>query len=135
SRRNEDEEPGNGDAGTGPRPFRGDRDARLLAPRRGQGGEVMAPAPFNARRFGATVRNVLEVARFGGLETGEEPAPFAVIAEGRVHRVRRYFADAPAGVPVVMVPPLMLTAEVYDVSPQASAVRTLYEHGIDPWVV
>ena len=29
----------------------------------------------------------------------------------------------------------MLSAEVYDVSPAASAVRILREHGADPWVV
>ena len=36
---------------------------------------------------------------------------------------------------MILVPPLMLSAEVYDVSPAASAVRILREHGADPWVV
>src|SRR2546423_1700991 len=37
--------------------------------------------------------------------------------------------------PVLLVPPMMLAAEVYDVSPTTSAVTILRQHGIDPWVV
>src|SRR5919206_2758033 len=72
--------------------------------------------------------------RFCGLETGEEPAPFDVVDEQRVYRLRRYFPGS-TGAPIVLVPPLMLTAEVYDVSPHASAVRTLHERGVQAWVV
>lgn len=87
-------------------------------------------------RVVATTRNWLEVARYGGLETGEEPAPFDVVAQGRIHKLRRYRTAGEAGRPqVLLVPPLMLTADVFDVSPQASGVRTLIEHGIDPWVI
>ena len=87
-------------------------------------------------RIGATVTNALEVARMGGLETGEQPAPFAIVAHSRIYRLRRYFPEEPPlDKSVLLVPPLMLTADVYDVSPQASAVRTLREHGIDPWLV
>ena len=53
-----------------------------------------------AAALGTTAQNVLEVARFGGLETGEEPAPVRVVARGRVYRLRRYFpeqADGRAG--------------------------------------
>ena len=39
------------------------------------------------------------------------------------------------GPPVLLVPPMMLAAEVYDVSPSTSAVTILREHGVDPWVV
>jgi putative long chain acyl-CoA synthase len=35
----------------------------------------------------------------------------------------------------MLVPPLMLAAEVYDVSRRSSAVTILHEHGIDPWVI
>lgn len=81
-------------------------------------------------------RNAFEVARHGGLRTDDEPTPFDVVAESPVHRVRRYFpGTAATGRPVVLVPPLMLTADVYDVSPQCSAVRALREHGVDPFVV
>ena len=60
-----------------------------------------------------------------------------MVAEHRVYRLRRYFpGGAEKGAPpVVLVPPMMLAAEVYDVSPSATAVGVLHEHGIDPWVV
>ncbi|MTD44401.1 AMP-binding protein [Conexibacter sp. W3-3-2] len=97
-----------------------------------------------AARIGAAAQNALEVARFGGLETDDEHAPFEVVAEQRVYRLRRYFppqderrlGSAPQDRPaIVLVPPMMLSAEVWDVSPQASAVRDLHAAGIDPWVV
>jgi putative long chain acyl-CoA synthase len=90
-----------------------------------------------AARLGAAAQNALEVARFGGLETGEEPAPFDVVEDTRMYKLRRYLAEqsAPDASPVVLVPPLMLTAEVYDVAPAASAVRILADHGVDPWVI
>jgi putative long chain acyl-CoA synthase len=89
-----------------------------------------------AARLGAAAQNALEVARFGGLETDEEATPYEVVAEQRMYKLRRYFADAPAsGPPVLLVPPMMLAADVYDVSPSASGVGTLHEHGVDAWVV
>ncbi|HUO72041.1 MAG TPA: AMP-binding protein [Solirubrobacteraceae bacterium] len=88
-------------------------------------------------RIGAAAQNALEVARFGGLTTDEEPSPYEVVSEQRVYRLRRYYADAStqSAAPVLLVPPLMLAAEVYDVSPRTSAVTILHEHGVDPWVV
>jgi putative long chain acyl-CoA synthase len=122
-------------------------------------------------RLGAAAQNALEVARFGGLATDEEPSPYEVVAEQRVFRLRRYYpgeaarqapepASGPDGgpgrvgeaereregrgrrgtgrlnpPPVLLVPPLMLAAEVYDVSPRTSGVNILHEHGIDPWVI
>jgi len=90
-----------------------------------------------AERLGAAAQNALEVARFGGLGADEQPSPYAVISEQRVYKLRRYYpgeasADAP---PVLLVPPLMLAAEVYDVSPQTSAVSMLKAGSVDPWVV
>lgn len=94
------------------------------------------PADF-ARRLRATARNVVEVVRLGGLETDEAPSPFTVEAEQPHYRLRHYFADdVPAGAtPILLVPPLMLTTEVWDVSPQGSAVATLHDQGLDTWVV
>jgi putative long chain acyl-CoA synthase len=84
----------------------------------------------------AAAQNAVEVARFGGLDTGEERTPYEVAAEGPVYRLRHYFPEAAADRPaVLLVPPLMLAADVYDVSPAASAVQSLHEHGADPWVV
>ncbi len=97
-----------------------------------------------AARIGAAAQNALEVARFGGLETGDEHAPFEIVAEQKMYRLRRYFAPegerrlgskAQARPAIVLVPPMMLSAEVWDVSPQASAVRDLHALGMDPWVV
>ena len=46
-----------------------------------------------AGRLGAVAQNALEVARFGGLETGEDRSPYDVVSERRVYRLRRYFPD------------------------------------------
>jgi putative long chain acyl-CoA synthase len=90
------------------------------------------------QRVGAAAQNALEVARFGGLDTGEEPSPSVVVRSDHVHRLRRYFTRADwqdAGPPVLLVPPLMLAHDVYDVSPATSAVRIMHEAGLDTWVV
>jgi putative long chain acyl-CoA synthase len=88
-------------------------------------------------RIGAAAQNALEVARFGGLETHQEPSPYEVAHEHRVYKLRRYYADdgEGRGAPILLVPPMMLAAEVYDVSPNTSAVTILHENGVDPWVV
>jgi putative long chain acyl-CoA synthase len=92
-----------------------------------------------AARLGAAAQNALEVARFGGLRTGEEASAYEVVVRTRMYRLRRYHASengaAPGGPPVLLVPPMMLAADVYDVSPQSSAVAVLRQHGADPWVV
>lgn len=90
-----------------------------------------------AQRVTATARNVAEVIRFGGLETDEQASPFTVAAEQLNYRLRHYFADdvAPDSPPILLVPPLMLTTEVWDVSPQTSAVASLHGLGCDTWVV
>src|ERR1039457_6017280 len=90
-------------------------------------------------RIGAAAQNALEVARFGGLATDELPSPYEVMVEHPIYRLRRYYSEAdaesssgngaenalaPASLrpAVLMVPPLMLAAEIYDVSPATSAV-------------
>ena len=111
-------------------------------PHEDDGGKRVAPRGGFAR-FAAAMRNAVEIARFGGL--GErEPSPFEVVAEGAHHRLRHYYPDARGAdpdargadrVPVLLIPPLMMTAEVWDVAPNASAVSSLHEGGVDPWVV
>ena len=44
-------------------------------------------------RIGAAAQNALEVARFGGLATDEEPSPYEVVTEQRVYRLRHYYAE------------------------------------------
>jgi putative long chain acyl-CoA synthase len=85
-------------------------------------------------RLVAAAQNGLEIARFGGL--GErEPSPYRVVAEGAHHRLRHYFDGEAEGPPALLVPPLMMTCEVWDVSPDTSAVAALHASGADPWVV
>ncbi|WP_344827982.1 AMP-binding protein [Actinocorallia longicatena] len=89
-----------------------------------------------ARGLSATAQNALEVARFGGLRTDEQASPYQVVAEQPVYRLRRYFPDVLEDRPVMLlIPPLMLTAEIYDIAPAASAVAVLHDLGVDPWVV
>jgi putative long chain acyl-CoA synthase len=99
---------------------------------RGPGGPVQL-----VKRATHTARNVAEVMRFGGLETDEEDSPYAVISEQPNYRLRRYFADdaPPGATPVLLIPPLMMATEVWDVSPSTSAVAALHNAGIDAWVV
>jgi putative long chain acyl-CoA synthase len=91
--------------------------------------------PKQISRLGAAAQNALEVARFGGLTTEDEPSPYEVVSEQRIYRLRRYYPDQSEGPPVVLVPPMMLAAEIYDVSPATSAVTILRQNGVDPWVV
>ena len=93
---------------------------------------VTAPVGRVARH----AQNLLEVARFGGLVTGEEPAEYEVVEANPHHRLRHYSLGLPADAPaIVLVPPLMVSTEVFDVSPQASAVRTLAAAGVQTFVV
>jgi putative long chain acyl-CoA synthase len=98
----------------------------------------LVPKPITRplERLGAAAQNALEVARFGGLTTDEQASPYEVAAEHRVYKLRHYYAEETGvGPPVLLVPPMMLAAEVYDVAPSSSGVSLLREHGADPWVV
>ena len=88
-------------------------------------------------QLGAVAMNAAQLLMHGGFETGEQGSPFEVVAKEPMYRLRRYFPDSDStGRPaVVLVPPMMFVADVYDVSSTSSAVSVLYEHGIDPWVV
>ena len=88
-------------------------------------------------RLAAAVQNGVEIARFGGLGD-REFSPHEQVAETATYKLRHYFpgeGKPGARPPVVLVPPLMLTAEVWDVSPDTSAVAALRSRGADPWVV
>ena len=92
-------------------------------------------------RLVATAQNGLEVLRYGGLETGAVPSPFQIIQSVPMYRLRRYFPpDArpgaePAGPPVLMVHPMMMSADMWDVTRDDGAVGILHKAGIDPWVI
>lgn len=90
------------------------------------------------RRVVATAQNGLEVIRHGGLETGATPSPFQVVERTGMYRLRHYYPESDAaetGAPVVMVPPMMMSADVYDVTRETGAVGILHSMGLDPWVV
>lgn len=92
-------------------------------------------------RLMATAQNGLEVLRYGGLETGAVPSPFQIIESVPMYRLRRYFPPdsrpgaKPAGPPVLMVHPMMMSADMWDVTRDEGAVGILHEAGIDPWVI
>ena len=97
------------------------------------------------RRLGLAWQNALEIARAGRL-TAPYGAPFELIHEEPVYRLRRYAREAagttaaggtpaPPAAPLLLVPPLMIAAEVYDISPDVSAVAYLSRAGVDVWLV
>ena len=92
-------------------------------------------------RLVATAQNGLEVLRYGGLETGAVPSPFQIIQSVPMYRLRRYFppdarpeAKQP-GPPVLMVHPMMMSADMWDVTRDDGAVGILHKAGVDPWVI
>ncbi len=89
------------------------------------------------RRLGRAWDNALELARAGRL-TAPYGARFELVHEERVYRLRHYAHDAVAAAPaapLLLVPPLMVAAEVYDISPDVSAVAYLGRAGVDVWLV
>lgn len=86
--------------------------------------------------------NALRLLRQGGV-TAPYRAQFEVVLRDPVVQLRRYRTpvgvdaraatvgeSAPAVRPVLLVPPLMVTSEIYDISPELSAVAYLAGHGV-----
>lgn len=89
------------------------------------------------RRVGLAWENALEIARAGRL-TAPYGAPFEVVHEERVYRLRHYQRETSGptiAAPLLLVPPLMVASEVYDISPDVSAVAHLTRAGVDTWLV
>ena len=92
-------------------------------------------------RLVATAQNGYEVARFGGLETGTVPSPFQIVESTPMYRLRRYFPPdnrpgrPKAGPPVLMVHPMMMSANMWDVTRDEGAVGILHAAGLDTWVI
>ncbi|VEG47822.1 long-chain acyl-CoA synthase [Mycolicibacterium chitae] len=92
-------------------------------------------------RLLATAQNGLEVLRLGGLETGTVPSPYQIVESVPMYKLRRYFppdsrpGKAPAGEPVLMVHPMMMSADMWDVTREDGAVGILHSAGLDPWVI
>ncbi|MFT3695995.1 MAG: alpha/beta fold hydrolase [Kofleriaceae bacterium] len=86
------------------------------------------------RRLGLAWENALELRRAGRL-TAPYGAPFTVFHQERVYRLRRYAGEIEIKAPLLLIPPLMVASEVYDISPDVSAVAYLKERGVDVWLV
>lgn len=92
-------------------------------------------------RLVATAQNGYEVARWGGLETGAVPSPFQIVESTPMYKLRRYFPPdnrpgrTPAGPPVLMVHPMMMSANMWDVTKEDGAVGILHAAGLDTWVI
>ncbi|MEI7913954.1 MAG: acyl-CoA synthetase [Mycobacteriaceae bacterium] len=92
-------------------------------------------------RLVATAQNGYEVARWGGLETGAVPSPFQIVESTPMYKLRRYFPPdtrpgrKPVGPPVLMVHPMMMSANMWDVTREDGAVGILHAAGLDPWVI
>lgn len=99
---------------------------------------------------GRRVRRTIKGVRRGAenamilLREGRLSAPykadFEVLLEESVFRLRRYTkqivpTQKPISAPLLFVPPLMVTSEIYDISPELSAVTWLAERGVDVWLV
>ncbi|MGL6233974.1 MAG: AMP-binding protein [Segniliparus sp.] len=91
-----------------------------------------------AARLINTAQNGLEVLRFGGFDIGHYESDHQIVDTKPMSQLRRYFPpgqrDAPRTAPVLLVPPLGVSADVYDIS-EHGAVTQLHEAGLDPWVL
>jgi putative long chain acyl-CoA synthase len=86
----------------------------------------------------SSVTNAKEIVEFGRLG---DPwgSPYEIVHESQHSRLRRYTSEPglrrdKAG-SLLLVPPLMVTSEVYDLAPELSAVAALIGAGLDVWLV
>ncbi|MCP4444648.1 MAG: alpha/beta fold hydrolase [Myxococcales bacterium] len=90
-----------------------------------------------ARRVTLAAQNALELIQAGRLS---EPytAGYDVLHSDSRYSLRRYqgtlAANRRVSTPLLLIPPLMLTAEIYDISEELSAAATLVREGVEVWV-
>jgi len=101
---------------------------------------ITGPITRPVGRLVATAQNGLEVLRLGGLETESLPSPFQIVESVPMYKLRRYFPPDNrrhnhAAPPVVLVHPMMMSANMWDVTRENGAVGILHNAGIDPWVI
>ncbi|PRQ06235.1 Long-chain-fatty-acid--CoA ligase FadD17 [Enhygromyxa salina] len=94
------------------------------------------------RRLQSSAHNVQEMVEFGRLG---DPwgSPYEIVHASQHYRLRRYAgahdngeaSSEPSAGALLLVPPLMVTSEVYDVAPDVSAVAALTAAGLDVWLV
>src|SRR5699024_3495070 len=94
------------------------------------------------RRWKVARRGAMNAATL--LKKGRLSAPyqadFEVISEHKNYTLRHYLpSETPErkalDAPLVLVPPLMVTSEIYDISPELSSITWLLSQGIDVWLV
>lgn len=104
-------------------------------------GRLRAGLRKAVRRLQSSVTNAKEIVEFGRLG---DPwgSPYEIVHESQHSRLRRYASDASTGADeqdkpgsLLLVPPLMVTSEVYDLAPELSAVAALIGAGLDVWLV
>jgi putative long chain acyl-CoA synthase len=89
------------------------------------------------RWLSASAQNALEMMRLGRLAEPDH-APFRVVHRTSVYALRRYGEDGRAPevrAPLLLVPPLMVASEIYDMAADISAVAALLRAGMDVWLV
>jgi len=91
------------------------------------------------RRVQSSAQNAKEIVAFGRLG---EPwgSAYEVVHRTSAYRLRRYTGEPerthqPEAGALLLVPPLMVTSEVYDVAADISAVAALTGAGLDVWLV
>ena len=87
-------------------------------------------------RLSLGARNALEIARFGRL-TEPYQAPFRIEHQDEFMRLRHYEGRRPGtglDAPILLVPPLMVTSDVYDIAPDISAIAKMLDEGADVWL-
>jgi putative long chain acyl-CoA synthase len=98
---------------------------------------VRARARKAVRRLQSSVTNAKEIVEFGRLG---DPwgSPYELVHESQHYRLRRYASEPEhrqnAG-SLLLIPPLMVTSEVYDLAAELSAVAALIGAGLDVWLV
>jgi putative long chain acyl-CoA synthase len=80
-------------------------------------------------------RNAGDLLRGRRLQEETFETPWVLMYESRTMRLRRYPSAEQRSSPLVLIPPLMLTAQVYDIAADLSAVAFLQSHGVDVWLV
>jgi putative long chain acyl-CoA synthase len=123
-------------------------DATATAPKRrrgrGRGRRGLSRGQLSKvlDRLGRGAQNAAELMRMGRLSAPYR-AHFDVAREERTYRLRHYGAAEgsrraqgldPSLRPVLLVPPLMVASEVYDISPELSSVQLLLDAGLDVWL-
>ncbi len=90
----------------------------------------------SSSRLASALKNASVLARFGRLEP-RRGTLYSVPHESPVYRLRCYELKKTnkARVPIILVPPLMMSADVFDVSKKISAVDYLSEQGFSVWLV